>query len=314
MTTDGFYPHASVLLEETLSCFEERSLSVFVDGTLGAGGHAEAVLRAHPEIQAFIGIDQDPLALEIASARLSPWKEKTHFYRGNFSTLSSCLRSLNVKKVDGMLLDLGVSSMQLDRAEKGFSFMREGPLDMRMNPEGELTAEEIVNEWPERELGVIFRDYGEEKQWRAAARAIVSARAKKRISSTIELGEVLQFLRFGKQKKKIHPLTLVFQALRIAVNRELDVLKQALPQAIEALKPGGVLAIISFHSLEDRLVKESFRFAASDKWSSSGIGGVFLDKKPEARLLTRKPLIASEEEMTSNPRSRSAKLRAIEKL
>lgn len=306
-------PHISVLLQEIIKAFDGKSLHTYVDATLGAGGHAEKILEYHPEIETFVGIDQDEVALKIAKERLKKWQHKTHFVEGNFTKLKDHLSKLHFSKIDGMVLDLGVSSMQLDMAEKGFSFMREGPLDMRMDPNGALTADEIINTWPERELGRIFREYGEEKQWRAAARIITAAREKKPIGTTLELAELLRPI-FSWKKKGINPLTLIFQGIRIAVNDELEVLKNVLPQAIDLLAPQGILAVISFHSLEDRIVKETFRFAASDKYDTSGIAGVFLDKDPQVSLLTRKPIIPSEEEIRNNPRSRSAKLRIIQKL
>lgn len=308
------YPHTSVLLEEVIRFFDDRPIRCFVDGTLGAGGHAEAILQHHPEIEVFVGIDQDPVALNLAKKRLAPWSEKITLVRGNFENLEKHLKTLNIQAIDGMLLDLGVSSMQFDMSEKGFSFMRNGPLDMRMDPEGSLSAFEIVNTWSEKELGKIFRDYGEEKQWRAAARVIVEARAEKNIETTHQLAEVLNPI-FSWKKKGINPLTLIFQALRIAVNRELSVLEHVLPQAIELLAPGGRLGVISFHSLEDRIAKDIFRFGASDKYDTSGLGGgLFRDKKPTLKILTRKPLSPTDQEMERNPRSRSAKLRFIEKL
>lgn len=299
------HPHISVLLNQCLEAFEGQKLEVFVDGTLGAGGHAAALLQAHSEIKTFIGIDQDPEALEIAQNRLKPWESKVQLKRGNFSEMDQLVK----EPVDGILLDIGVSSMQLDRPEKGFSFMHPGPLDMRMNPDNPLTAEVIINTWTEEEIGRIFREYGEEKKWKLAARAIVR---KRPFYSTKDLVEAL----YGvlKSKKDIHPLTLVFQALRIAVNGELEVLEKVLPKALNLLKPGGRLAIISFHSLEDRIVKNFFRYEADDKMSTSGIGGLFLDKHPTVKLLTKKPLAASKEEIAANPRSRSAKLRVLEKI
>lgn len=306
-------PHVSVLLNEILASLENHPLRIFVDATLGAGGHSEAILSHHPEIETFVGIDQDAVALDIARQRLAKWQDKLILVSGNFTKLTDHLKKLSINTIDGMILDLGVSSMQLDMAEKGFSFMREGPLDMRMDPEGSLTAEEVVNTWSERELGKIFRDYGEEKQWRAAASTIVKAREEKPILTTVELAAILRPIFYWK-KKGVNPLTQIFQAIRICVNNELEVLKNVLPQAIELLSPGGILAVISFHSLEDRIVKETFRFAASDKYDTSGIAGVFLDKDPQVRLLTRKPIIPTDEEIEANPRSRSAKLRVIQKL
>lgn len=307
------FPHLSVLLNDVLFYFKNSLLKTFVDGTLGAGGHAEAILKNHPEIQTFVGIDQDPLALNIAKQRLEDWKNKTTFISGNFENLARHLDSLKLHKVDGIILDLGVSSMQFDLPEKGFSFMREGPLDMRMNPQDDLTAEEIINTWSEERIGYIFREYGEEKQWRAAAKTIIKARENKHISTTLELAEVLNPI-FAWKKKGINPLTLIFQALRICVNRELEVLERVLPEAIEKLSPGGRLAVISFHSLEDRIVKNCFRFSASDKYDTVGIGGVFLDKEPLVKILTKKPITPSDQEIEINPRCRSAKLRVIEKI
>jgi 16S rRNA (cytosine1402-N4)-methyltransferase len=307
-------PHYPVLLKEVLQAFEPLTLQVVVDGTLGAGGHAEALLKAHPEIEHYIGIDQDPQALALARERLKPWASKMNLKHGNFAHFDDFLSELSIFKVQAILVDLGVSSMQLDQAHRGFSFMQEGPLDMRMNPHLSLTAAEIVNTWSEQELGRIFRDYGEEKQWRAAARAIVQARQVHPFAKTSDLKEVLLPILARHAKKGIHPLTLIFQALRICVNRELEVLETFLPKAFDCLAPGGRLAVISFHSLEDRIVKTQMRLAASDKWETSGLSGLFRDKAPTVKLVTKKPIEASEEEIRMNSRSRSAKLRVVEKL
>ncbi len=302
--------HYPVLRSEVLSLLEDRQIKIFVDGTLGAGGHAEAILSAHPVVEQYIGIDQDTQALEIAGDRLKSWGEKVSYHHGNFVEVIPTLKG----SIDGILLDLGVSSMQLDRAERGFSFAKEGPLDMRMNRDKPLTAEEIVNTWSVSDLGRIFRDYGEEKQWRAAAHAIVEARKEERITTTTQLSEVLRGVVRKKKGKSIHPHTLIFQGLRICVNSELEVVQDVLPICVEKLKVGGCLAVITFHSLEDRIVKKMFRQMASDKHDTSGFGGVFLDKEPLVTDLTRRPIISSEGEMEENPRSRSAKLRAVEKL
>ena len=307
-------PHIPVLLNEVLEVFSETSLPYFIDGTLGAGGHAKALLENHPEIQCYFGIDQDLNALAIAKERLADWPEKVVFQHGNFAQFDQYFSAFTTVAPQGILVDLGVSSMQLDRAERGFSFMRDGPLDMRMNQTDSLTAEEIINEWPEERLGEIFRDFGEEKHWRLAARTVASERKKAPIRTTNELVAVLKPVLEWRSKKGIHPLTLVFQGLRIAVNRELDVLELFLTKAIERLPSKGRLAVISFHSLEDRIVKNAMRLAASDKWDTSGLGGLFRDKDPIVKLITRKPLEASEEECRLNGRSRSAKLRVIEKL
>ena len=307
--------HYPVLLPEVIRAFEPVDLLVMVDGTLGAGGHAQALLEKHAEIQHYLGIDQDAQALAVAAERLKPWQNKLSFQHGNFVQFDHYLKELSLPPPNGILLDLGVSSMQLDQPERGFSFMREGPLDMRMDLDRQLTAAEIINQWTEQDLGKIFRDFGEEKHWRAAARAIVQARQKQPIATTADLVAVLTpVLAFHAKKGKIHPLTLVFQALRICVNQELFVLEKVLFKAIDCLAPKGRLAVISFHSLEDRLVKTQMRLAASDKWETTGISGLFRDKEPTVAMVTKKPIEASEEECRRNPRSRSAKLRIVEKL
>lgn len=305
-------PHIPVLLKEFLSFFHEKQVRFFVDATLGAGGFSEAMLTQHPEMEMLIGIDQDPVALEIAGKRLENWKSKIHMVHGNFENLNKYIKNAGLSGVDGIVFDLGVSSMQLDMPEKGFSFMREGPLDMRMNPESSLTAQIIVNTYSEEQLGKIFRDYGEEKRWRFAARLIGNARLKGPLATTTDLNQALAPM--YNKKPGIHPFTLIYQALRICVNRELETIENAIPLAIENLNPGGRLGVISFHSLEDRIVKHLLRYCASDKQNTSGLAGLFLDKEPTIQLITRKPVMPSDEEIALNPRCRSAKLRVIEKL
>lgn len=308
------YPHYSVLLSEVLQSFASSEIKIFLDGTLGAGGHAQALLEAHPEIELYIGIDQDPSALAIAAERLKPWQKKLCLRQTNFGQFDLLLKELGIAQVHGMLVDLGVSSMQIDQAQRGFSFSREGPLDMRMDPTASLKAEEIVNTWSEKELGRIFRDYGEEKQWRKAAQAIVIARSQQRISTTAQLATVLDTVLYRNYKKGINPLTLIFQALRICTNGELERLETFMSKAFDFIAPKGRLAVISFHSLEDRIVKNQIRFLASDKWETTGLGGIFRDKDPTVVSLTRKPIIPSDEEISINARSRSAKLRVAEKI
>lgn len=298
--------HESVLVKEVLRALEPVRLKTFVDGTLGLGGHSQAILKAHPEIENFVGLDQDPQALQLAQQKIA--FPQSRFIHTNFEAIDSY-----VQAADGILVDLGVSSLQLDQAQKGFSFMREGPLDMRMNPEDPLSAALIVNSWSEQALGRILRDFGEEKRWRPAAQAIIMARQAKPIQTTLELVQILEPV-LRDPKSKIHPCTRAFQALRIATNRELERLELFLPKALKLLNPGGRLLVISFHSLEDRIVKHFFRTVVSDKLSTSGLSGLFLDKKPEGRLITGKPIEASAEEVAANPRSRSAKLRVIEKI
>ena len=286
-------PHIPVLLREVLQVFEGRKLKVFFEGTVGAGGHARAILDRHPEIERYLACDRDPAALALARSRLEPWGKKVEWIRGPFDALSAYLDERGIRSIDGFLIDIGVSSMQFDEGERGFSFRTDAPLDMRMDPSEEKTAEALVNQLPEEELSRIFFEYGEEFRSRAAARAIVHARKKRRIRTTQELVSVLEpVLRRGK----IHPATKIFQALRIAVNDELGQLRRGLDAAIERLLPGGRLAAISFHSLEDRIVKWRFR------------------EEGRLKVLTKKPIGPSAEEMRENPRSRSAKLRAAEKV
>lgn len=295
-------PHAPVLIDEVLAVFEGMEIGCFVDGTLGAGGHAEAILREHPEIETYIGCDRDPDALALAKTRLAAWKKKLALFHGTHSDLGKWLKSAKKKSADGVLIDAGVSSMQLDRPERGFSFQGEGPLDMRMNPEGELTAEEIVNRWKEEDLVQILKEYGEEPRARAVARAILAARKKKKLVTTHDLVDAIRPAARGK--KHLHFATLTFQAIRIAVNDELGELEKGICAGIEALSPGGRIAVICFHRLEDRIAKNCFRDREIKK---KALGGCL-------KILTKKPIEASLEEVKENPRSRSAKLRAAEKI
>jgi len=307
-------PHVSVLLQEIIESFAATPIRIFIDGTIGAGGHAAALLAAHPEIDHYIGIDQDPNALQIASIRLKKWQSKVIFKHANFSQFDVVLAELGFRRVDGILVDLGVSSMQLDQAERGFSFSKDGPLDMRMDPTNPVSAAEIINTRSEKELGKIFRELGEEKQWRVAAQAIVAARQKQPITTTLDLAKVLESVLYRNYKKGINPLTLIFQGLRIATNQELDKLELFMTKAFDYLAPAGRLAVISFHSLEDRIVKNQMRFQSDDKWETTGLGGIFRDKQPVTKTITKKPIGPTDDEMKINPRSRSAKLRVAEKI
>ncbi len=304
-------PHIPILVQQWLEFLDGAAIKIYVDGTLGAGGHARAVLEAHEEIESFIGIDQDPDALKIASHELKEWEKKTTLIHDNFENIEAILSSRGIDKIDGMLLDLGVSSMQLDEKDRGFSFRHAGRLDMRMNPGKELSAEIIVNTWPEGDLARIFREYGEERQWKRAAKAIVEKRKEGPIETTKDLVGVLSTVLIKNKKKDIHPATKIFQALRIAVNSELEVLRASLPRIIARLRHGGIFGVITFHSLEDRIVKNLFRDEASDKQNTSGLAGLFLEKEKTVSLLSRKPVRPSKEEVDSNPRSRSAKLRVV---
>ncbi len=301
--------HRSVLLEEVTHCLEPRPGKLFLDGTLGGGGHSEQLLKAGAKV---IGLDQDPAALSFARARLSQYEENFGAIQGNFRDFGDILATIGIKGLDGMLFDLGVSGTQFEDGERGFSFSKEGPLDMRMNPAGDLTAEMLVNECEAEELARIFYQYGEERASRRIARAIVEARDKDPITTTVQLAELVA--RVLPKKGKIHPATRVFQALRIAVNDELRSLEAVLSEVPRWLRPGGRLVVISFHSLEDRIVKTFM------KRTSSAI--VDRPEWPEPRpnpdyafkLVLQKGLAPSPEEVASNPRARSARLRVVERV
>jgi len=288
--------HIPVLVNEFLAFFQSMHLSIFVDGTLGLGGHAKAILEEHPEIERFIGIDRDPQALEIASQFLESWKDKIEMIHGNYADLAVILKQRKILCVDGIFLDVGVSSMQLDQGERGFSFLREGPLDMRMDPSDQLSAETVVNRWNEKELGKIFRELGEEPRWKKVAKTIVIARRKKRIETTADLVAVLQPILGGRRRKKLHPATLVFQALRIYVNREIESLQKGMQVSGARLCPGGKLGVITFHRLEDRVVKQQLR------------------ENDILEVLTKKPIRPELVEIRENRRARSAKMRFAKKV
>ena len=317
--------HAPVMKDEVAAVFRGRRVRAHVDCTLGAGGHASEIVRAHEEMEEFVGFDVDRDAIAIAKPRLELARAerdgnaatlRMRFVEGNFREFARALRALDVEKVDGIVMDLGVSSMHLDRAERGFSFMNDGPLDMRMGASAKTTAEEIVNAWPEEEIGRILREYGEERHWRLLARRICEKRVEKEIRTTREL--VAAIGNVPGKWGSIHPATRCFQGIRIAVNDELGAVEDVIPAAIAALRPGGRLAIISFHSLEDAIVKRQFRKFAGQ---AEPLGEEFNRYMPQpepppkvVRLLTRKPLVPTAMEIDANVRSRSAKLRACEKL
>lgn len=305
-------PHNSVLAQEVMAHFQpivNRPGGVVVDGTLGAGGHSEALLRAG--VAHIIGMDQDHHALQLAQARLHPFVGQVDFVQANFVEMPHHAQRLGYDQVDGILLDIGVSSMQLDEKERGFSFMHDGQLDMRMNQGQTLTAQEVVNTWNVTELADIFMRYGEEKYSRHLANVIVENRP---FGTTRQLATVIEARKPAQWKEKIHPATRIFQALRIAVNRELDVLEATLPKAIELLAPGGRLAVITFHSLEDRIVKQRFKEATVDCICPPKQPVCTCDKRATVEALTRKPIVPTADEVERNPRSRSAKLRIVEKL
>lgn len=305
--------HRPVLVKETLALLAPREGGVFVDATLGGGGHAEEVLRKIGPSGVLIGIDRDPEALEYAGKRLLATDGRVLLFEGNFADLTSILQRAEVSKVDGVLFDFGVSSHQLD-SPRGFSFQRDEPLDMRMG-RGGLSAADIVNEYPEADLARVIKDYGEERYARRIAKAITRRRQEKKISTTVELADlVVSAIPGGGRWQGIHPATRTFQGIRIEANDELSAIKEAIPAAVDALKNNGIAAAISFHSLEDRLVKTIFRKLSGVCDCDPRLPGCVCGARKRVEILTRRPVSASDEEIADNPRSRSAKLRAVRKL
>jgi 16S rRNA (cytosine1402-N4)-methyltransferase len=304
--------HIPVLLNETLDALQPAPGKLFLDGTLGRAGHARAILEASRPSGKLIGLDRDSAALEEAREKLAPFEGRFELHQANFAEL---LNFASENSCDGVLLDLGVSSPQLDRAERGFSFQQTGPLDMRMDQREALTAADIVNTWPEKELAELFWRLGEERYSRQIARGIVERRAAKPFETTTELAELIA-AEFPRGKQKIHPATRVFQALRMEVNHELDSLQTGLEATFRVLKPGGRAAIITFHSLEDRIVKEWSRELARDYDFEGEVDRpeFRVPRAPRVSLVSRKPIQATEQETQMNPRSRSAHLRVVEKL
>jgi 16S rRNA (cytosine1402-N4)-methyltransferase len=305
--------HVPVLLEETLGFLapERRPGGLFVDVTLGLGGHAEALLRRAPEAR-LLGLDRDAQALELAARRLAPFGDRVRLEHAVFDRLEEVLAGLGIESVAGILADLGVSSMQLDVPERGFSFRRDGPLDMRMGI-ADMTAADLVNRSSEEELERIFREYGEERHARRIARAIARARSESPITTTGQLKSLIDRIKgWASREEKIDPATRVFQALRIEVNRELAGLEELMDQTVQMLEPGGRLVIISYHSLEDRIVKNKMRDMA--KGEVDQVTGRTLSESQLIEVLTRKPVRPTEEEIAFNPRARSAKLRAAKRI
>lgn len=308
------FAHTSVLLEETIKGLRVKPDGIYVDGTLGGGGHSSEIAR-QLESGRLIGIDQDNAAIEAASQRLEAWKDKVLVVRNNYCNMPAVLKELGIEKVDGILLDLGVSSYQLDSAERGFSYKADAALDMRMDQRQTLTAAVIVNEYPEMELYRIIRDYGEDKFAKNIAKHIVAAREKKPVETTWELNEIIKAAIPAKMREKGgHPSKRTFQAIRIACNRELEVLENSLDAFIELLNPGGRLCIITFHSLEDRIVKNAFRKNENPCTCPPEFPVCVCGKKSKGRVISRKPILPTQEEMEQNSRSKSAKLRIFEKV
>lgn len=310
----GFH-HIPILRETVVSLLNPRRGGVFVDGTLGGGGHAEAVLERLPEGGRLYGIDRDGAAIAAASARLARFGEVFTAIRGNFFDMKRLLAAQGVTEVDGILLDLGVSSHQLDTPQRGFSYHEDAPLDMRMDPSAPLSAYDVVNGYPAEELARIIREYGEERYASRVANAIVREREKAPLNSTVRLAEIVKLaLPAPARREAQHPARRTFQALRIEVNSELEGLSAALNDAHDLLRSGGVLAVITFHSLEDRIAKQAFKTFEHPCTCDPHAPVCTCGKTPTAKVLTKKPIVADEAELQQNPRARSAKLRAIQKL
>jgi len=302
--------HKPVLYQEIIHALQPRSGGRYVDGTLGAGGHARGILEACTPDGLLLGLDVDPQALALARETLAPYEGRIHLVQASHITLSDQLKTLGWDSIDGIVLDLGASSMQFDNPERGFSFMQDGPLDMRFGINATMSAEEIVNTFDEKELADIIFRYGEDRDSRKIAKAIIANRP---VHTTGELASVIEKAS-PRRGDRIHPATQTFQALRIAVNDELAAVEKTLPQAITSLKVGGRAAIISFHSLEDRIVKEYFREQSKDKVNPPYERIYEQERKAVVKLINKKPILSSDEEIKENPRARSAKLRVVEKL
>lgn len=310
----GFH-HIPILRDTVVSLLAPQRGGTFVDGTLGGGGHAEAVLERLPEGGRLYGIDRDGAAIEAASLRLARFGEAFTAIRGNFFDMKRLLAGQGVMEADGILLDLGVSSHQLDTPERGFSYHEDAPLDMRMDPSAPLSAYDVVNGYPAEALARIIREYGEERYAMRVANAIVREREKAPLDSTVRLAEIVKrAMPAPAWREQQHPARRTFQALRIEVNGELAGLSDALTDAHDLLRSGGVFAVITFHSLEDRIVKQAFKTFENPCTCDPRAPICTCGKKPTARMLTKKPIVAEEAELKENPRARSAKLRAIQKL
>lgn len=308
------FEHKSVLLEETVNGLNIKPDGIYVDGTLGGGGHAFEVCKHLSNKGSFIGIDQDAAAIEAASDRLSNFGESVTIVRSNYCDLKLQLQNIGIDKVDGIILDLGVSSYQLDTAERGFSYRTDAPLDMRMDQRQEMTAKDIVNDYTEMDLFRMIRDYGEDRFAKNIAKHIVLEREKGPIKTTGQLIEIVRHaIPMKIQKTSGHPAKRTFQAIRIELNRELEVLRESLADMIDVLNTDGRLCIITFHSLEDRIVKSAFRKSENPCTCPSNFPMCVCGNVSKGKVITRKPILPSEEELMHNSRSKSAKLRIFEK-
>lgn len=308
------FHHVSVLLEECIQGLAIKPEGIYVDGTLGGAGHSSRI-AALLTTGRLVGIDRDPVALKAAGERLAPYKDRVSLVHANFCELDSALDRLGIGGVDGILLDLGVSSPQLDDGERGFSYMVDAPLDMRMNSEDSTDARAIVNTWSYEELKRILYDYGEERYAPQIASAICRRRETAPIETTLELVDIIRSaMPASALREKQHPAKRSFQAIRIAVNDELNSVSKVMQAAIPRLNPGGRLAVITFHSLEDRIVKNAMAAAAKGCTCPPNFPVCVCGKKPQVKLITRKPIVSADAELERNPRARSAKLRICEKL
>ena len=308
------FNHVSVLLNECLEGLNIKENGIYVDGTLGGAGHSSEILKRLSKEGRLIGIDQDTDALKAAKERLKDYSNVT-FVHSNFSNIENVLNNLNIDGVDGILMDLGVSSYQLDEGERGFSYMKDAPLDMRMNRENDFSAYNVVNEYSEEDLYRIIRDYGEEKFAKRIASFIVENRQEKNIETTLELVEIIKNAIPAKARREgPHPAKRTFQAIRIEVNSELSILNKTIEDGVEKLNKGGRMAIITFHSLEDRIVKNKFRDLAVSCRCPKEVPVCVCGEKAKVKIISRKAIEPTKEEVEINPRSRSAKLRVIEKL
>ncbi|MEF9958522.1 MAG: 16S rRNA (cytosine(1402)-N(4))-methyltransferase RsmH [Niameybacter sp.] len=309
------FEHVSVLLNECIEGLAIKDDGTYADGTLGGAGHAGEVCKRLCEKGHFIGIDQDTNALKASTQRLAHAKPQVTLVHNNFVDVDNILKEYAPEGIDGMLIDLGVSSHQLDEASRGFSYMHDAPLDMRMNQENDFSAYEVVNEYSEEELFRVIKSYGEENWARRIAQFVVEARSEKPVETTHELVDIIKrAVPAGARKDGPHPAKRTFQAIRIEVNKELDIIRPTILDVVPHLKKGGRLCIITFHSIEDRIVKHTFKELEDPCTCPKSIPMCVCGKKPQVRVITRKPILPSEEELEFNPRARSAKLRIIEKL
>ncbi len=308
------FHHVSVLLDECIEGLNIKPDGIYVDGTLGGAGHSSQIAKRLTTGR-LIGIDRDPVALKAAGERLAPYADRVTLVHSNFCEIAQVLEDLNVEGVDGILLDLGVSSPQLDDGSRGFSYMADAPLDMRMNSEDTLSAYDVVNSWSFEELKRILFDYGEERYAPKIASAICKKREEKPIETTLELVDVIRGAMPAQAlREKQHPAKRSFQAIRIAVNDELGSVEKVMKDAIPCLNHGGRLAVITFHSLEDRIVKTAMASAAKGCTCPPSFPVCVCGKKPQVQVITRKPIVSTDEELERNPRARSAKLRVCEKV